>query len=101
MTLRLAEEEPEAVPWRVQLLSAVIEAVVRRGPRRVVSGRPFILAVDGRNNAGKTTLAARICGAVSGSAVVQTDDTAWEHSHFGWSDLLADGVLTPVREAGG
>ena len=35
---------------------------------------------------------------VSGSAVVHTDDAAWEHSCFGWSDLLIDGVLTPVHQ---
>jgi len=63
-----------------------------------VSGRPVILAVDGRSNAGKTTLAARIGEAVPGSAVVHTDDIAWEHSRFGWSDLLADGILAPARQ---
>jgi hypothetical protein len=98
MTLQLAREEPEAGPWRAELLTAVIEALIWRGPGRVVSGRPVVLAVDGRSNAGKTTLAARICAAVPGSAVVHTDDIAWEHSRFGWSDLLADGVLIPVRQ---
>jgi hypothetical protein len=97
MTLQLAREEPEAGPWRAELLTAVVEALIWRGPGRVVTGRPVILAVDGRSNAGKTTLAARICEAVPGSAVVHTDDIAWEHSRFGWSDLLADGVLVPVR----
>jgi hypothetical protein len=98
MTLQLAPEEPEAGPWRAELLTAVIEALIGRGPDRIVSGRPVVLAVDGRSNAGKTTLAARICEAVPGSAVVHTDDVAWEHSRFGWSDLLADGILVPVRQ---
>ena len=101
MSLQLAQEEPEAGPWRAKLLTAVIEALIGRGPDRVVSGRPVILAVDGRSNAGKTTLAARIAGAVPGSAVVHTDDIAWEHSRFGWSDLLADGILAPVRQGRG
>ena len=101
MTLQLAREEPEAGPWRVESLSAVIEALMRPGPDRVVSGRPVILAVDGRSNAGKTTLAARIGEAVPGSAVVHTDDIAWEHSRFGWSDLLAHGILAPVRRGRG
>lgn len=79
------------------MMTAVIEALVGGSSGRVVSGRPVILAVDGRSNAGKTTLAARICEAVRGSAVVHTDDVAWEHSRFGWSDLLADGILAPVR----
>jgi hypothetical protein len=98
MTLQLAREEPEAGPWRAESLTAVIEALIRRDPGRVVSGRPVILAVDGRSNAGKTTLAARICQAVPGSAVVHTDDIAWEHSRFGWADLLADGILAPARQ---
>jgi hypothetical protein len=98
MSLQLAREEPEAGPWRVESLTAVIDALIRRGPGRVVPGRPIILAVDGRSNAGKTTLAARIREAVPGSAVVHTDDIAWEHSRFGWSDLLADGILAPVRQ---
>jgi hypothetical protein len=97
VTLQLAWEEPEAGPWRAESLTAVIEALIGRGPSRVVSGRPVILAVDGRSNAGKTTLAARIGEAVPGSSVVHTDDIAWEHSRFGWSDLLADGILAPVR----
>jgi hypothetical protein len=101
MTLQLAREEPEAGPWRAESLTAVIEGLIRRGPGRVVSGRPFILAVDGRSNAGKTTLAARIREAVPWSAIVHTDDIAWEHSRFGWSDLLADGVLAPVRQGRG
>ena len=98
MTLQLAQEEPEAGPWRAELLTAVIEALIWRGPGRVVSGRPVVLAVDGRSNAGKTTLAGRIRELVPGSAVVHTDDIAWEHSRFGWSDLLADGILAPVRQ---
>jgi hypothetical protein len=98
MALQLAQEEPEAGPWRAELLTAVIEALIWRGPGQVVSGRPVVLAVDGRSNAGKTTLAARICAAIPGSAVVHTDDIAWEHSRFGWADLLAGGILVPVRQ---
>jgi hypothetical protein len=32
MALQLAPEEPEAGPWRAELLSTVIEAITRRGP---------------------------------------------------------------------
>jgi hypothetical protein len=87
--LRLAVEEPEAGPWRAERLAAVAAAVT--------GGRPVVLAVDGRSSSGKTTLAARLQGAVPGSAVVHTDDIAWWHSRFGWSDLLIDGILTPAR----
>jgi hypothetical protein len=97
MPLQLLPEEPEAGPWRVELLTAVIEAMIRRGPGAPSSGRPFVLAVDGRSNSGKTTLAARIRAAVPGAAVVHTDDVAWNHSRFGWADLLVDGILVPAH----
>ncbi len=97
MALQLAPEEPEAGPWRVELLSTVIEMTVRLGPDRATSGRPLVLAIDGRSNVGKTTLAARICRAVPGSAVVHTDDIAWEHSRFGWAGLLIEGILEPAH----
>jgi hypothetical protein len=97
MALQLAPEEPEAGPWRVELLSTVVNAATRRRPDPGSSGRPAVLAIDGRSNSGKTTLAARISELVPGSAVVHTDDIAWEHSRFGWADLLIDGILTPVH----
>lgn len=96
MALQLAPEEPEA--GRAELLSTLVEAITRRGPGNATPGRPVVLAVDGRSNAGKTTLAARICRAVPGSAVVHTDDIAWEHSRFGWAGLLIEGILEPVHQ---
>src|SRR5215813_3901234 len=77
MVWQLAPGEPEAGPWRTEPLSTVIEALTRPGPGRAVCGRPVVLAVDGRSNGSKTTLAARIGEAVPGSAVVHTDDLAW------------------------
>jgi hypothetical protein len=47
---------------------------------------------------GKTTLALRIIHAVPGAVVIHTDDIAWEHSRFGWADLLVDGILVPVSQ---
>jgi hypothetical protein len=72
--------------------------MIRRGSGSVAPSRPVVLAVDGRSNAGKTTLAARMGRAVPGSAVVHTDDIAWQHSRFGWADLLIDGILRPVHQ---
>jgi hypothetical protein len=95
MALQLAQEEPEAGAWRAELLSTVVNAVTRRGAGQ---GRPVVLAVDGRSNNGKTTLAERIRAMVPGAVVIHTDDIAWEHSRFGWDDLLIDGILIPVRQ---
>ncbi|GAA2027695.1 hypothetical protein GCM10009756_18980 [Pseudokineococcus marinus] len=61
------------------------------------TGRPRVVAVDGRGASGKSTLAERLHRAVPASAVVHTDDVAWHHSFFDWTDLLAGGVLEPVR----
>ena len=61
------------------------------------TGRPAVLAVDGRSSSGKTTLSRRLAAAVPGAAVVHTDDVAWWHAAFDWADLLAAGVLEPVR----
>jgi len=98
MALQLAPEEPEAAPWRAELLSNIADMVIRRGPDRSSSGRPAVLAVDGRSNNGKTTVAARIGETVPGAVVIHTDDIAFEHSRFGWADLLIDGVLVPVHQ---
>jgi hypothetical protein len=98
MALQLAPEEPEAGPWRVELLTTVASWVSGRRPGPSSSGRPAVLAVDGRSNNGKTTVAARIGGLVPGTVVIHTDDIAWEHSRFGWDDLLADGILVPVQQ---
>lgn len=99
MALQLPAGEPEAGPWRAELLSTIIEEFA--GPGRAGRGRPVILAVDGRSNGGKTTLAARIAKASPGSAVVHTDDIAWAAlSRFGWADLLIEAILAPVHRAG-
>jgi hypothetical protein len=95
--MQLAQEEPEAGPWRAKRLTVVIETLTRLGTNRRTGGRSVVLAVDGRSSSGKTTLAARVQAAVAGSAVVHTDDLAWWHSRFGWADLLIDGILMPVH----
>jgi hypothetical protein len=79
--------EPVAGPWRV----------VPAGQVLALLGHPRVLAVDGRSAGGKTTAAARLAAAVPGATVVHTDDVAWHHSFFDWADLLAEGVLDPVR----
>jgi hypothetical protein len=45
MALQLAPDEPEAGPWRVELLSTVVNAVTRRRPDQGSPGRPAVLAI--------------------------------------------------------
>jgi hypothetical protein len=97
MVLQLASEEPEGGPWRPEPLTVVVEALLRLGDGRAAGGRGVVLAVDGRNSSGKTTLATRLQDAIANSAVVHTDDIAWWHSRFGWADLLINGVLVPFH----
>ncbi len=52
MALQLAPEEPEARPWRAELLSTLIETMTRREPGNATPSRPAVLAVNGRSNAG-------------------------------------------------
>jgi hypothetical protein len=90
--MAVAGDEPRAGPWRVEPIArhsllAGVDAPV---------DRPAVVAIDGGSSSGKTTLASRIARAVAGSTVIHTDDVAWWHSRFGWSDLLIGGVLDPL-----
>ncbi len=91
----LAAGEPDLGPWRVVPLARFAETVLAHVG--APAGRAPVLAIDGRGSGGKTTLARRLEQAVPGAATVHTDDVAWWHSPFGWADLLADGVLAPLR----
>jgi energy-coupling factor transporter ATP-binding protein EcfA2 len=95
MPLRLGQEEPAAGPWQVVPLAQLVRML--RDGEPAPTGRPRVLAVDGRSGSGKTTLAERIRGAVPASTVVHTDDVAWNQAMFDWTNLLIGGVLEPVR----
>lgn len=96
MTAVQAGDEPAAGPWRVVAVPDFAGMVLAEaGPP--LGGRPRVVAIDGRSSSGKTTLARRLEDAIPGAATVHTDDVAWWHSPFGWSDLMADGVLEPLR----
>ena len=60
--------------------------------------RPAIVTVDGRSSSGKTTLAGRLNRAIADSHVVHTDDIAWFHSRFAWTDLMIGNVLEPLHQ---
>jgi hypothetical protein len=65
MTMTLGEGEPAAGPWQVVALAQLVRTLRPRDG--APSGRPWVLAVDGRSGSGKTTLAERIWGAVGAS----------------------------------
>jgi uridine kinase len=95
MNMKLGPGEPPVGPWRVMPMSEFIRLVIDigQGPR----DRPWIVAVDGRSGSGKSTIAEALHRSLSTSAVVHTDDIAWHHSFFDWSDLLIEGILKPLR----
>lgn len=86
--------EPDPGPWQAESLEDLVRRLLpAAGQRR---NRPWIVAVDGRSGAGKTTLVERLLARVPDSAVVHTDDVAWHLSFFDWADELRDGVLEPL-----
>jgi hypothetical protein len=95
--IRPFDGEREAGPWTVRPLCEVSAGLVRLAASRTVAPGPPVIAIDGRSGAGKSTFAARLASAVGDAAVVRTDDVAWNHSFFGWADLMRAGVLEPVR----
>jgi hypothetical protein len=93
--MELGPDEPAAGDWRVERLVDFARLLADKAG--TVDGRPRIVAVDGRGGSGKTVLAERLRANMAPAAVVHSDDVAWGHSRFGWDDLMADGVLAPLR----
>ncbi len=93
--MRLHPGEVPATGWRVERLSDVVRALRRAAPE--VTGRPLLVAVDGRGGAGKSVLVDRLQGVVRRAGVVHTDDVAWHHACFDWGDLLVEHVLRPLH----
>ena len=91
--------EPVAGPWRVERLDVFAHSLLDAAGDP--PSRPRILAVDGRGGSGKTTLADRLCQLLPGAVVVHTDDVAWNHSRFGWDDLMLAGILAPLHAGRG
>jgi hypothetical protein len=93
--MRLHPGEVAATGWRVEPLSGLVRRLRAAAPG--VTGRPLVVAVDGRGGAGKSTLVERLRRAVPGSGVVHTDDVAWHHACFDWGALLVEHVLAPLH----
>jgi hypothetical protein len=93
--MKLGPGEPSAGPWRVTPIGDVVQLVFDADRKR--HDRPSIVAVDGRCGSGKSTLANLLHQSVPASGLVHTDDVAWHHSFFDWSDLLVENILKPLR----
>ena len=88
--------EPDAGPWQAEPLESLVQRLLPAAGQR--PKRPWIVAVDGRSGAGKTSLVDRLLARVPHSDVVHTDDVAWHLSFFDWADELRDGVLEPLLQ---
>ncbi|WP_235013063.1 uridine kinase family protein [Arthrobacter sp. SLBN-100] len=88
--------ETDAGPWQAESLEGVVRRLLPAAGQR--PNRPWIVAVDGRSGAGKTTLVDRLLALVPDSDVVHTDDVAWHLSFFDWAHELRDGVLEPLLQ---
>lgn len=95
-SLVLPAGEPEAGLWTAWRIEQVAAFLMEGADG--VRGRPWIVAVDGRGGAGKSSLAQRLLPHMAPAAVVHTDDLAWNEPLFEWQHLLADHVLKPLRE---
>ncbi len=93
--MRLHPGEIAANSWRVEHVDSLVQRLMAAAPE--VTGRPRIVAVDGRGGAGKTVLVERLQRAVPASAVVHTDDVAWNHAFFDWGQVMAENVLRPLH----
>lgn len=93
--MRLHPGEIEGADWRVVTLADAVRHLRDASPE--VSGRPRVIAIDGRGGAGKTTLTRRLHETAPRSAVVHTDDVAWNLACFDWGAVLAENILQPLH----
>ncbi len=89
----LESVEPLAQGWRPIPVGELAERLMAA---RRTQAAPCLVAVDGRSAGGKSTLAALLAASVPRSAVLHTDDLAWNEPLFAWAHLL-DALLRSAR----
>jgi len=82
--------------WTTVTIAELLALIVPPQPQAGIT----IIGIDGRSRSGKSTLAEQIAGETPDVAIVHTDDIAWHHSFFGWTDVLISGILQPLRQCG-
>ena len=86
MTMSLPPGEPAVEHWDAAGRAEFVDLVRKAGGSP--AARPQIVAVDGRGAAGKSTLATWLHEAAPASAILHTDDLAWNEPFFAWGHLL-------------
>ena len=94
--MHLHPGEIEAVGWRVVTTLDVVRQLREASPE--VTGRPRVIAIDGRGRAGKSTLAESLSKLIPRSAILHTDDIAWHHAYFDWGAVLVENILQPLHQ---
>lgn len=95
MIPNLRPEEPAAGPFTAMTLSELAAEILRLAGE--ASGRPHIIAINGRSGSGKSTLARRLADEIPHAAVIGTDDLCWWEPMFEWAHVPADYVLEPLH----
>ncbi|WP_128772720.1 uridine kinase family protein [Actinomyces oricola] len=93
----LQPEEPAVTNWKTTALNELFAHLLALAG--TPTGRPAIVAVDGRGAAGKTTLAGALVSAVPGTQVVHVDDLDWNEPLYQWDHVLV-AALTELHTTG-
>lgn len=95
--IRLQPEEPAVHSWTVTALPDLLRYALGRASEP--TGRPVIVAVDGRSGSGKTTLTRRLAALEPRARVLHIDDLDWNEPLYQWDHLLVE-ALTRLRADG-
>ena len=96
----LQPEEPPVPDWYASDERAFADHVLAVLSRVAhPTGRPGIIAVDGRSGSGKTTVTSRLTSVVPDAQVLHIDDLDWNEPLFGWDHLLVS-ALGELRRNG-